>query len=302
MKNATVRRIGQAIRAGTPLIFAVGIVSILCTVTRASQYSDQVIADGAIHYWRFEESTTAEAAKDEISGVAGQTNNPGTYQGGITVGQASGGVGLGTAIRLDGANGTHVALGTPQHPGDSISVEAWVNLDVDATASFSPIVARWDGSYELDVNATDQPGLGTDRVDFVLRNDTNAFGDPASPAALTRGQWHHVVGVYDATTGNGTVYLDGVAGAPFALGGNLQNAGGDDGQWYIGTTRGPASGFAWDGLIDEVAIYPGALTSEQVQNHIRLASIPEPSSLILLAVGLVSWSLSRRRKLFSYSS
>ena len=155
----------------------------LGSVASASQYSDQVIADGAIHYWRFEESTTGEAAADEISGVAGQSNNPGTYARGHHVGQASAGAGFGNGDAPGRRRRYACRLGTPQHPGDSVSIEAWINLDVDATASFSPIVARWDGSYELDINATDQPGLGTDRVDFVLRNDTNAFGDPSSPAA-----------------------------------------------------------------------------------------------------------------------
>ena len=268
------------------LVLAAACVCLCATAATATQYSEAVVADGALHYWRFEEDSTGQPAKDEISGVAGQTNAPGTYNGGVTLGQAGAGPGLGNAVRFDGQNGTHVALGTAQHPGDSISIEAWVNLDVDAAASFSPIVARWDGSYELDVNATDNSGLGVDRVDFVLRNQANAFGDPASPAALPRSSWHHVVGIYDSATGNGTVYLDGVAGSPFALGGTLQNAGGDDGSWYIGTTRGPASGYVWKGLIDEVAVYPAALTQAQIDQHIALAAVPEPSSWALLAIGL----------------
>jgi hypothetical protein len=70
------------------------------------------------------------------------------------------------------------------------------------------------------------------------------------------------------------VYLDGERQIDFDTVGDLQDAGGDDGQWYIGRTRGPISGFAWLGLIDEVAIYPYALTEEQVQNHYTLAQNP----------------------------
>jgi hypothetical protein len=104
------------------------------------------------------------------------------------------------------------------------------------------------------------------------------------------------VGVYDAASGDGTVYLDGVAGDPFALGGALQDAGGDDGSWYIGTTRSAASGFVWQGLIDEVAIYPSVLSQEQIDNHIALAAIPEASTIVLLAIGMLSLFALRWRR------
>jgi len=240
-------------------------------------YAEQVVADGAIHYWRFEETETSQPARDEIPGRAGdgdmpaQTNAPGTYRGGVLLGQPSAFPALGTAVRFDEPNGTHVALGKPQHPGNSISVEAWVLLDSSHTVGYSPIIARWDGSYELDVNHAGQGG----QLDFVIRNDTNAFIDPHSEQSMTTDAWHHVVGVFageaDGGGGTGIVYLDGVRQVDVQGGGNLRNAGGDDGQWYIGRTRRSSSGYAWRGLIDEVAIYPYALTAEQIARHVELA-------------------------------
>ena len=56
----------------------------------------------------------------------------------------------------------------------TVSVEAWVNLNPEAPATFLPVVARWDGSYELDVNA----GAGGGKANFVTRNDTNAIAIP----------------------------------------------------------------------------------------------------------------------------
>ncbi len=279
-------RLIRLVAATTLLIPATGLHSL----ANASAYSDQVIADGAIHYWRFEESLTSEPAKDEISGIPGQNNNPGIYAGNVTLGQPGAGLGSGSAVRLGGENGTHIALGTPQHPGDSMTVEAWVNLDADATASFSPVIARWDGSYELDINATTG-----DLVNFVVRNDTNAFGNAPSTSAMTRGEWHHLVGIFDSTDGTARVFLDGVEGGTETIGGVLQNAGGDDGAWYLGRTRGPDSGFAWKGLLDEAAIYPRALTAAEIENHIALASVPEPTGLTLLCLGGLGWFAVRRR-------
>jgi hypothetical protein len=243
----------------------------------ALTYSEQVIGDGAIHYWRFEETSLDQPAADEIpdrpplGSVPAQTNNPGVYTGGVTLGHDSAFPTLGNAVRFDEQDGTYIALGTPQHPGHSISVEAWVFLENGHTVGFSPIIARWDGSYELDVNHRDQGG----ELDFVIRNDANAVIDPHGDGPMSTNQWHHVVGIFsgesDGGGGTGVVYLDGERQIDFVAGGNLRDAGGDDGQWYIGRSRNPTSGFAWLGVIDEVAIYPLELTEAQIKNHISLA-------------------------------
>ena len=245
-----------------------------------AQYAEQIIADGAIHYWRFEETDTSQPAKDEIpdqpakGDVPAQTNNPGVYEGGVTLNHDSAFPALGKAAHFDEQNGTHVFLEDPQHTGNSISVEAWVLLESDHTVGFSPIIARWDGSYELDVNHRGQGG----ELDFVIRNDFNDFIDPHSDGPMETDEWHHVVGIFsgesDGGEGTGIVYLDGERQIDFESYGDLQDNGGDDGFWYIGRTRNPNSNFAWLGLIDEVAIYPYELTEDQIKNHIALAMGP----------------------------
>ena len=105
-------------------------------------------------------------------------------------------------------------------------------------------------------------------------------------------------GASDGGGGSAQFYLDGIPGALETIGGDLQDAGGDDGLWYIGTTRGPASGFSWDGLLDEIAIYNRALTPVEIQNHIALANIPEPTSSALLGLlGIASLLRRKRRRL-----
>lgn len=253
---------------------AVSLAAGLASDSTAQVYPEQIIADGAIHYWRFEETSIDQEAKDEISGIAGQTNNPGVYEGGIELGRDSAFPALGKAPHFDEQNGTHVLLGDPQHPGNSISVEAWVLLESDHTVGFSPIIARWDGSYELDVNHQGQGG----ELDFVIRNDFNDFIDPHSDGPMTTDEWHHVVGIFsgesDGGGGTGIVYMDGERQIDVEVGGDLQDAGGDDGSWYVGRTRNPNSNFGWLGMIDEVAIYPFELSEEQILNHIQLAMGP----------------------------
>ena len=49
-----------------------------------------------------------------------------------------------------------------------MNVEAWIILDVEASASFSAVFARWDESCELDIDNTDNTGLGTDQADVCF--------------------------------------------------------------------------------------------------------------------------------------
>lgn len=227
----------------------------------AANYANIVLADNPSHYYRFEEASTGSLARDEI-GAGPSGSRPGTYTGGITLGQTSAAATMGSAARFNGASGTYVNLGTPFHVGDSVTVEAWVNLDAAANKAFHSAVARWSGSYELDVNQGD--GVGN----FVAFNNSGTFVNTAT-APFSRGVWHHLVGIFDGTGGTATVYLDGVQGTSETIGGLLQNAGTT---MFIGATRdGAANGFNWTGLIDEVAFYDRALTAEEIQSHYQAA-------------------------------
>jgi hypothetical protein len=246
------------------LVLAVATLCAAASSARA-QYDAVVQGDNPLYYYRFEEASTASPAVNEglFAGL-----NDGIYTGGITLGQPSSRAALGNAMRLDGAAGTFVDLGL-FHPGDSATIEAWVNLSSAAPAgSFHAAVARWDGSYELDI-------ANNELANFVVRNDANTFGAGASGAAVTRDAWHHFVGVFDA--GNVTLFLDGVQGTTQAIGGVLQNAGPIPDRILIGGTRsGDVSSFNFNGLIDEVAVYNYALSPAQVSTHFNAGSPPPP--------------------------
>ena len=250
--------------------------SALLAMTVAGGYAQTVLADAPIHYYRFEETATSQPAAD--LGTPGGRN--GTFTGGITLGQATAPLELGRAARFNGASGTFVNLGN-FHPGNSTTIEAWVQLD--PTAANNPgyyvVVARWDGSYELDFAPGDVPNL-------VVKNQVNAFGLVAAPAPLARGQWHHLVGVYDS--GVMTLYLNGAFASSVPLAGTLRNGGPVPDRVLIGATRdGSNSSFQWKGLIDEVAIYSRALSADRVLAHYQ-AALPA-SRLTISGAGEISW-------------
>ena len=119
-------------------------------------YAQTVMADAPIHYYRFEETSAAQPAAD--LGTPGGRN--GIYTGGITLNQSTAPMELGSAARFNGSVGTFVNLGN-FHPGNSVTIEAWVQLDPSAASSpgYHAIIARWDGSYELDFAPGDVPNL-----------------------------------------------------------------------------------------------------------------------------------------------
>jgi hypothetical protein len=250
----------KTLTALAPLTWA-----LLCASGHA-QYSAVVLPDNPIHYYRFEESDPLFESATDLGTPGG---NAGTFTGGITLGHPSSNAALGNAARFDGAAGTFVDLGL-FHPGNEVTVEAWVNLSAAApVGTFHAAVARWDGSYEIDI-ATDE------RANFVVRNETNAFGLAGSNSIIDRERWHHLVGVFSG--GTATVYLDGVAGTQTAnIGGNLQNAGPAPDRVLIGGTRsGSVASFNFNGLIDEVAIYNYALPPARIQAHFNAGSPPPP--------------------------
>lgn len=246
------------------------------TVFAQGDYAANVLVDRPIHYYRLEETQGTTTADAGIPG--GKT---GVLAGGVTLGQPSASPILGRAARFEGASGTYVDLGL-FHPGDSLSLEAWLNLDPAANnnPSYNAIVARWDGSFELDL----APG---DFLSLVVRNEAGDMGVVTTLAPLQRGQWYHVAGSYQA--GLLQLYLNGslTASAPFP--GTLRNAGPVPDRVLLGATRdGASSSFQWKGLLDEVAIYDRALTPIQVWTHF-LGAAPAPVALSLSPAGVLAW-------------
>lgn len=246
--------VGGAVPGAVGMVFAAD-----CTVV--SRYARMIVADSPMHYWRFEETQTSQVARDE--GLAGGNN--GIYTGGITLNQPGVSNAVGSAARFDGAAGTFVDVGL-FHPGDALTVEAWVSLDSGVSKAFHSAVSRWGGSYELDINQTTG-----DLGNFVSEDTASTFKLAATTTPVSRSQWHHLVGVFAG--GMMRVYLDGVSGPPVPVGVALHNAGPVPDRVLIGATRDGAGIFSynWTGLIDEVAIYDHALTPAQIQAHMQAA-------------------------------
>ena len=232
------------------------------TVIPASTYTTNVLADGPIHYYPLDE-TNGFFATD----LGTKATQNGIHTGGIMINQPAVHQGLGACAHFDGAAGTFVNLGL-FHPGSNVTIEAWTKMDVDARVNFNAVVARWDGSYEMDFTPSAAPTVW-------LKRDGNIMGSAAGTVAAVRGQWHHLVAVF--TNGLLTMFTDGIQGSVSNLGGVLQNAGGVPDRVLIGATRnGSDNSWNFKGFIDEVAVYDYALSPGQILSHYQAGITSAP--------------------------
>jgi hypothetical protein len=196
-------------------------------------YHDLVVSAAPMSYWPLDEhagATASDLAK----------KNDGTYEGGVGLG-VPGPVPGSTAAAFDGKTG-RVRLGTVSGVH---SVELWVNTRTTAaSAAFSDRNAH---SAFLSFGV-----LGTMAFSFD--------GYPVYAGQVADGQWHQLVYTYNTARSTGRVYVDGKL-SQSAVFPRLE--GGVEGN--IGFDATLQSHFG--GQIAQVAVYPYALSPEQIGSH-----------------------------------
>lgn len=222
--------------------------------TPTDTYGAQVRADAPDAYWRLGESSGAVARDSSTSA------NDAGYSGVSTYGRAGAVAGTSdTAVTLNGFSGSVVAKEAWGAPTE-YSTEAW--FMTTTTRGGRIIGFGSSGSSSLSSNY--------DRMVCMLNDGRLSFGvssggqqTAVSSSSYNDGVWHHVV----ATQGPGgmRLYVDGIerASNPTTTGASYTGfwrAGGD--RCWSGTT---SSYFA--GSLDEVAVYPKALSAQAVGRH-----------------------------------
>ena len=205
-----------------------------------SAYSDKVIADGAVAYWRLGE-TSGTVARSEVGSFDG------TISGGVTLNQPGALSDGNTAMAFNGTTGaiTIAAFNLPVAP---VSIEGWFKSSMINGAGFQGRLAHATsgGTLYFLINSQNNG--------FIYSLDGGLIGTTLGAGHLN-GQWHHIVYTNDGTT---RIAVDGVQV-------------GSGAQIYPATT-GLALGTQFPGSIDEVAIYPTALTPAQIAGHYTAAS------------------------------
>jgi len=102
--------------------------------------------------------------------------------------------------------------------------------------------------------------LKTDRIDYRVAN-----ANIESIGFVQTGTWHHAALVWE-NTGRRTIYYDGVAHVPFVQ--NITTNFTATNLWHIGDDP-CCSNRGFDGLIDDLAVFDGALNAEAIHQIYR---------------------------------
>ena len=198
---------------------------------------------------------------------------------------------FGQAIDIDRADSQYVEIGGDENDFDffhgDISVSAWFTVEA------------WDQNWQ----ALIAKGEG-DSWRIARRSGSNVMayaggsgdipGDDTTGPDVSGGDWHHVVAITEnevstrlwvdgglVATGDAPTLDDDVdrGTLPLMIGGNPDTGGDGNGAFR-----------SWNGSIDDVAIWTRTITDDEV-GHLWNGgagnAVPEPSSMILAAVGLL---------------
>ncbi|MFJ9381536.1 LamG-like jellyroll fold domain-containing protein [Streptomyces sp. NPDC101455] len=220
-------------------------------------------------HWSFDEGSGTSAA--DSSG----NSHTATLQETATWG--TGKVG-GHSLSLT-AGGNATASGPALDTSGAFSVAAWVNLgQLGGYQTAVSIDGKVVSAFYL--------GLRDDTGTFAFaRLDSDATQNAAVAAAAsapTTGTWTHLVGVSDASAGVTRLYVNGVLEGEAAYTAGWAGTG----DTAIGRALyGGGHVDQWHGLIDDVWLFPTALTSDQVAT---LAGVPVASTTPLLSVDVAN--------------
>ncbi|MCW1925937.1 LamG domain-containing protein [Luteolibacter arcticus] len=291
------------------------------------------ITAGLVGYFDFEDSGITNQA-----GAVGSTAVPTFENGANTLGAAATGVfgassdtsggKVGNGILFSATTGSSTAgvtipigFGTGQDLGASFTVSSWVKLNSSPATTATNRYFVYEGgtlaagNYDISLSVRDTTGtfgdVNTLADNFQFFSQGGTGGDGASgpsgstegrtltaSAATAPGQWVHLVQTYQAGATNTTVttYLNGVAfGSVLTnLNTNISSAG-----FVLGRARSGSNDRAFDGIIDEVAMWNRGLTQEEITEVYTLGvngqAVPEPSAAIFGGLAGMLALLRRRR-------
>lgn len=266
----------------------------------ADLYSDAVLADGAIAYWRLGEGIGGKAFNEgSLSAVVDASfsnfNNSEKGVGGLLAASPN------PAASFDGSNNE---VRIPSHNQINAASGGYTTKSFELLFNADTVTGRQvlfeQGGKSNGFNLY----LQDDELYFGAWTDNNFFSANTAASALdiVAGQTYHVVGLWDS--GDLDLYVGGQpvdsTTASFTTvkthTGKIAIGGVDNDTRFHNGTAGDDNNF--DGIIDEVALYNLVLSEEQIQKHF-LFSTPEPGTLVIwsLLAGLgIATGWRRRRR------
>ncbi len=216
-------------------------------------YRELVLASGPTTYLPLDE---ASPVFPDIVGV-----NDGSLVGNVASGsEPAFQTGVASAL-LAGGTGDYIALGSDSslRPAGDFAVEAWFRTDRQTSNQW---IGRWRTyGWEAIVNAD-----GRVRMSLYGASGNQKAAHSPEGVSYSDGEWHHYLG--QRRGDELQLYLDGVLVATQSFTESNRYGGGAA---AIGRQGNHASG-AFQGNLDEFALYAHSLSPEEIQNHYCVGS------------------------------
>ncbi|WP_097193555.1 PKD domain-containing protein [Blastococcus aggregatus] len=219
------------------------------------RYAQAVMADGATNHWYLGEPSGGIAY--DYAGTGDLTASSGVTRG--TAGAIQGDANR--AATFSGTSTGTASTGTPVAGPQTFSVEAWFKT---TSRNGGKIVGFGDRTTGQSTNYDRHVYMDTaGRLNFGIY--TGAETVVSSPGSYNDGTWHHVVATMSSS--GLAMYVDGtqVGSRTGSFRAQAYN-----GYWRVGGDTSWSGGAWFAGAIDEVAVYPVALTAQQVSSHSAL--------------------------------
>jgi hypothetical protein len=223
------------------------------TTNDMTGYSFAVLADGPAAYWRLGESVGTRAG--DSAGT-----NPGTIVGGVALAQPGPLADGNSTMRFNGTTGfVWVPNSAELRQAGDLTLEMWVNVPL--TTRQTLITKGYTSEFELTLETTG-------RLNLYQGNGTTYQNVLSAPGSVAANTWQHLVVTRAAATKTITFYVNGVAkgSGVYTLTPTLSTTG-------VSIGRNGSGSQTVIGWLDEVAIYPVALTAAQIATHYSLAAV-----------------------------
>ncbi|MBI3968024.1 MAG: PQQ-dependent sugar dehydrogenase, partial [Chloroflexi bacterium] len=252
----------------------------LTQLAPGSAYASAVLADQPLAYWRLDEASGTQAA--DLSGNAFH----GAYSGTVTLNQSGA---LNTeaspAPRFDGASGHVVAPNGFSSFVSGLTIEAWI---YPTATGFSERILDFGNGQNAD-NILFGRVEATNNLRYEVYNGAGSAGSVVATNALVLNTWQHVA-VTVSSIGGATIYRNGqvVATGSVPLPPNVNRT-----KNYVGRSNWAGDAF-FQGRLDEVALYPSALSATRIQAHYSVGARPGAPTGVTATAGngqaTVTWT------------
>ncbi len=255
-------------KATLATIFVLTILVIMAW--QANTAKCQVVTDGLISYWSFDDDTIEGDVVEDIWGENDGTimGDPQTVKGKIA-----------QALEFDGS-GDYILV--PADPSlssftDQLTLEAWVNTSSSA-ARQAVINNRTDPPwYLLNID----PGY----LMLSIHDGSSALDVKPPEPSVFDGEWHHLVATMDNSSDNGgKIYFDGDLMSDQSVNAPSSAIGPFEVPRELGIGGKPDGSNLFNGIIDDVRIYNRVLSEEEIRHNMDAKGLAVTNSDSALAV------------------